>query len=186
MMVLDALNMHKNTKEGTSRASIANCIKGKYKLKGGSVFNAALRKALQSGIESGIFEHGATKQRFKLTNKGREELNIKNKSKSKKSTEKNKKSETRKQKQVILLISTEQNKENPTKIKVKTHVKWSRVFETYCNHNKLNVETLEFYFEDKLIDKKIKIEKTINASKIEHDDEIPTFLINVEEIKDTE
>lgn len=73
-MAFEAIMHTKHAGKGASRAKIANYIKANYdNIASGAQFNTCLRKALNDGIARGVLEHGATEQRFKITNLGRKE-----------------------------------------------------------------------------------------------------------------
>ena len=71
MMIITAIASQTRSRRGVSRQMIASYLQQNYHVSSGGRFNAALRSALNSGIDSGIFKFGNTKQRFKLTDDGR-------------------------------------------------------------------------------------------------------------------
>ena len=71
IMVLTAIASQRKSRRGVSRQRIAAYLQQHYHVSTGGRFNAALRSALNSGIQSGILKFGDTKQRFNLTNEGR-------------------------------------------------------------------------------------------------------------------
>jgi len=73
-MVFEAIASFSHFGKGVSRQRIKSIIQTNYPdLKKGASFTAALRRALKTGIERGVLEHGETTQRYKLTDLGREE-----------------------------------------------------------------------------------------------------------------
>ena len=93
MMIITAIVSHKTCHRGVSRQAISAYLQGNYSVSCGSRFNTALRSALKSGIDAGIFVFGDSKQRFNLTEKGR-----KLKKKHKNDGKKRKKKKHKKQK----------------------------------------------------------------------------------------
>merc|ERR1712154_310874 len=83
LMCFEAIAKNSHFGKGASRQSIAKYIQQNYGLEGGSSFNSALRRCLNNGMEAGIFEHGETSQRFKMTENGRSERKNANKPKPK-------------------------------------------------------------------------------------------------------
>lgn len=67
-MIINAISSHSNPRRGVSRQLIANYLQENFTVSSGGRFNSALRRALQSGITSGIFQFGDSEQRYKLTN----------------------------------------------------------------------------------------------------------------------
>ena len=54
-----------------------------------------------------------------------------------------------------------------------------KIFTTFANHNKLDVESLKFYYKKNIIDKDHHINQIIDTSKVEEDNqEIPEFQID--------
>ena len=70
-MILIAIASQRKSRNGVSRQRIATYLQQHYPVSSGGRFNAALRSALKSGINCGVFEFGNTTQRFKLTDDGR-------------------------------------------------------------------------------------------------------------------
>merc|ERR1712154_454268 len=64
-LVIKAIPAIKDRK-GASRAAIAKWIQTNCGKEGGGQFNAALRKALTKGIESGVLKQGNTDQRYRI------------------------------------------------------------------------------------------------------------------------
>ena len=109
LMAMEAIAHTRHAGKGASRAAIANYIQSTYKIEGGGMFNAALRRALMSGCAAGVFAHGDSAQRFKLTDAGRKVRNDANKPKPKK-----------KKKKVVKKKKTTKKKKKTTKKKKKT------------------------------------------------------------------
>ena len=79
IMIITAIASQTKSRRGTSRQRIASYLQQHYAVSSGGRFNAALRSALNSGIQSGIFKFGETKQRFKLTKNSRKQCKAKRK-----------------------------------------------------------------------------------------------------------
>ncbi len=74
VMVYTAVGENKDKIKGASRAAIASYIKSNYDgLAEGARFNATLRRTLKDGVENDLLEHGASHQRYKVTDKGKED-----------------------------------------------------------------------------------------------------------------
>ena len=84
MMALAAIAASSHFGHGTTRQAIAKYIKTNFGCDGAH-FNAALRKALADGVAAGVFVHGDSAQRFKMTDAGRA---LRNPPKAKKSKKK--------------------------------------------------------------------------------------------------
>merc|ERR1719461_2288642 len=53
-------------RKGCSRSAIARWIQINCNKEGGAMFNSYLRKAIKTGMDSGILKEGTTNQRFKI------------------------------------------------------------------------------------------------------------------------
>ena len=130
-MIFEAIASQRTAGKGSSRQAIANYIQSTYKIKAGASFNSALRRALAAGIKAGIFAHGATAQRFKMTEAGRAARKDANKpkpkpkkkkkvvKKKKKTTKKKKKKTTKKKKKKVVKKKKKTTKKKKAPMKKK-------------------------------------------------------------------
>ena len=65
-MAVEAIGHIKSGSQGASRQAVANYISATYDKEKTGQFNAALRKALSKGVETGVLRPGDTTQRYKL------------------------------------------------------------------------------------------------------------------------
>ena len=71
MMIIAALEPQQQCSQGASRQEIASYLQQNYHVSTGSRFNTALRSALKSGLNAGIFVFDESTERFKLQNQER-------------------------------------------------------------------------------------------------------------------
>ena len=126
MMAMEAIAHIRHGGKGASRAAIANYVQKTYKIEAGGMFNASLRRALTSGCAAGVFAHGESAQRFKLTDAGRKARKDANKPKKVKKKKVVKKKTTKKKRKNTKKKTTKKKKKaskakkKPTKAKKKT------------------------------------------------------------------